>query len=201
MTKIFILLLSILTLKLSAQDIKFNNNFDEQDQHDAFVLLGLQNFKYEMPVAFKGYYFDFIVKEYIEGIEVSSVSQSTRYKNMKQVLQWRPDEKNYTMKIQSLKNDTVETFNVRLPGIGIRAIKLKLKSKRNDYEWQSLINEKTKLIADTEIPILSFSSGPSNPDRPNLIVHCELPDNNYINWYNNLKVKHFFVMLIKVTKQ
>ncbi len=186
--------------QLKSQDIKYSHNFDTNDQTDAFTLLGISNFKFEMPVAFKGYYFDFIIKEYLDGVEINSIRQSTRFAEMKQVLQWRTELNEYTMKIQSLKNDTVETFNVRLPGIGLRGLKLKLKMKRHVYEWQPLVNEKTKLIEDTEIPILTFSSDPSIPSRPNTAVHCELPNYNYTDWNTKLKVKHFFVMAIKVTK-
>lgn len=200
MRQTILLLLTILMLQLKSQDIKYSNSFDDNDETDAFTLLGIRNFKFEMPVVFKGYYFDFIIKEYFDGVEISSLSQSTRFAEMKHVLQWRTEFDGYTMKIQSLKNDTVETFNVRLPGVGLRGLKLKLKLKRNEYAWMPLINEKTKLIENTEIPILTFSSDPSNPSRPNTAVHCELPDYNYKDWYTKLKARHFFVMLIKVTK-
>jgi hypothetical protein len=57
-----------------------------------------------------------------------------------------------------------------------------------------------KLTADTEIPFLAFSSGPADPAKPNVVVYCVLPDSNYSEWYNKLKVQHFFVFIIKATK-
>jgi hypothetical protein len=193
-------LLTFISLQLISQNITFSDDLNKDDISDAFTALGLKNFKYEMPKEFKGYYFDFIVKEYFEGKEISFSQQSVRYATMKKVLQWPAPASKYTLKVQTLRNDTIETFNIRLPGISLRNVPLKLKAKRNAYGWQSLIDDKVKLTADTEIPFLAFSSGPTNPERQNVVVYCELPDSNYMDWYDKLKVQHFFVFIVKVTK-
>lgn len=76
-----------LSLELKSQDIVFDYSYEESDIRDAFTLLGVSNFKYKMPKAFKGFYFDLIVKEYYEGKEIGSTSEAPRFEKMKKVLQ------------------------------------------------------------------------------------------------------------------
>lgn len=200
MKKLFFFLL--LNHCLCAQDIVFTNDYDKSDIQDAFTLMSIHNFKYKMPEEFKGYYFDLIIKEYYEGKEISIVSQSKRFENMRHVLLWNKETPEYTLKLQSInKNDSIEKFNVRLPTVGLRGRELKMKLPRNEYGWETLINEKTKLIADTEIPILTFSSMPQNEARPNVAVYCELADKagDYKEWYTKFKVKHCYILLVKVS--
>jgi hypothetical protein len=78
----------------------FSDKLDENDISDAFTLLGLKNFRYKMPKEFKEYYFDFIVKEYFEGKEISSSQQSVRYAAMKEVLQWQIQHLNMFLKFK-----------------------------------------------------------------------------------------------------
>lgn len=203
MKKITFFLLTTVTLGLKSQGVIFASDYDKADLQDAFALLGVSNFKYKMPADFKGDYFDLIIKEYYDGKEISSVSQAKRFETMRQVLQWKKENAEYTLKIQSTKlNDTVEIFNARMPGIGLRGRELKLKLPRKEYGWETLINEKTKLIADVETPILTFATQPSNDARPNTAVYCELSadGNNYKDWYNKYKLKHYFVIFVKATK-
>ena len=203
MKKIILLLLTTVTLGLKSQDVVFASDYDKSDLQDAFTLLGVSNFKYKMPADFKGFYFDLIIKEYYDGKEVSSVSQAKRFETMRHVLQWKKENAEYTLKIQSTKlNDTIETFNARMPGIGLRGRELKLKLPRKEYGWETLINEKTKLTADIETPILTFATQPSNDARPNTAVYCELSTdgNNYKEWYNKYKLKHYYVICVKATK-
>lgn len=203
MIKTAFVFLFALTIQLRSQEIQFTYDYDKSDIQDAFTLLGVSNFKYRMPVAFKGSYFDLIIKEYYEGKEIASVSQAKRFENMRRVLQWKKESPEYVLKIQSIKaNDSIETFNARMPGVGLRGRELKLKLPRNEYSWETLINEKTKLTPDTEIPILTYSSEPSNHERSNTAVYCELSTdgNNYKEWYNKYKIKHYFVLCVKVTK-
>jgi len=205
MKKIIIIsALTILTFQMNAQSINFSYNYDSSDVQDAFTLLGIQNFKYQMPSEFKGYYFDLIIKEYFEGKEISSTSQSNRFKNMKQVLYWEKAKNEYVLKIQSLKqNDSIEKFNARMPGIGLRGLELKLKLPRNNYDWATLTNDTSKVSVNSELPILTFSSLPSNSKRPNIAVFCELAnssqENKYLDWYSKFKIKHCFIIFIKVT--
>ena len=203
MKKIIFLLSTVLTIQLKSQDIVFASDYDKSDLQDAFTLLGVSNFKYKMPANFKGFYFDLIIKEYYEGNEISLVSQAKRFETMRQVLQWKKENAEYTLKILSTKrNDTIETFNARMPGIGLRGRELKLKLPRHEYGWETLINEKTKLTADTETPILAFATQPSNDSRPNTAVYCELSTDgkNYKDWYNKYKLKHYYIICVKVTK-
>ena len=202
---ITIFLMTILALRVQCQEIKFLYDYDKSDIRDAFTLLGVSNFKYQMPSEFRGCYFDLIIKEYYEGKEISSVSQAKKLISSRQVLLWKKETEEYILKIQSAKlNDTVETFNARMPGIGLRGRKLILKLPRHEYGWETLINDSTKLILDTEIPILTFASDPSNESRPNIAVYCELSGSaqeyKYKDWYDKFKVKHYFVLLVKVNK-
>ncbi len=203
MKKIIFLLLTIVTHSIKAQDIVFKSDYNQSDLNDAFTLLGVHNFKYQMPVEFKGFYFDLIIKEYYEGKEIASLSQAKRFETMRQVLLWKKENADYTLKIQATKlNDTIEIFNARMPGIGLRGRELKLKLPRHEYSWETLINEKTQLTEDLEIPILTFATQPSNDARPNTAVYCELSadGNNYKSWNNKYKLKHYYVICIKVTK-
>lgn len=204
MRKLFILLLSVLTLHLKSQDIVFESDFDKADIQDAFTLLGVSNFKYKMPADFKGYYFDLTVKEYYDGKEVSVVTHTKKFESMRKVLQWKPETPEYILKLQSTKlNDSIETYNVKMPGIGLRGKQIKLRRPRSEYGWETLIDEKTKLSADTETPILTYATEPSNDERPNVAVYCELAKdrNIYKEWYSKYKIKHYFVLFITVTKK
>jgi hypothetical protein len=183
------------------QEITFSNKYDEKDLTESLEMLGLKIFKYEMPKSLKGCYFDFIIKEYYEGVEISSVNYSDKFSKMKQVLLWQNNLDNYTLKIQTLKNDTVETFNARLPGMGVKNYGLRLKMNRREYAWESLFYKTKKIELDAEIPLLAFATNPENEQRPNLAVYCELEGNNYKDWYAKLKVKHYFVFLTRVTKK
>lgn len=89
-----------------------------------------------------------------------------------------------------------------MPGIGLRGRELKLKLPRSEYGWTTLIDKKTKLIADTETPILTFATTPLNDKRPNVAVFCELSAHrdNYKEWYNTHKVKHCYIICVKATK-
>jgi hypothetical protein len=191
------------TLGLKSQDIVHEYDYDKSDLQDAFTLLGVSNFKYKMPADFKGFYFDLIIKEYYDGKEISFVSKAKGYETRRQFLQWKKENPEYTLKIQSTKlNDTTETFNARMPAVGLRGNRLKLKLPRHEYGWETLINEKTKLTADVETPILTFASEPTNDARPNTAVYCELSTdgNNYKDWYNKYKIKHYYVIFVKATK-
>ena len=204
MRKIIILLLSISTLNLKSQDIVFESDFDKSDIQDAFTLLGVSNFKYKMPVEFKGYYFDLTVKEYYDGKEVNVVSHTKKLESMRKVLQWKSETEEYTLKLQSIKfNDSIETYNVKMPRISLRGKQLKLRYPRNEYGWETLIDEKTKLSAEIEMPILTYATEPSNEERPNVAVYCELAEdrNVYKEWYSKYKIKHYFVFLITVSKK
>ena len=106
----------------------------------------------------------------------------------------------YTMKFHTLKNDSIEKFNTRLPGMGIKNYSLKIKLKRSEYDWQSLFYKDKKIELDKEIPLLTLATNPENEERPNLAVFCELEKYNYKDWYQKLKVKHYFVILTKITK-
>lgn len=201
--KKILFLLTILTSQLKSQDIVYEYDYDKSDLQDAFTLLGVSNFKYKMPADFKGFYFDLIIKEYYDGKEISVVSKAKGFETRRQRLQWQKENPEYTLKIQSAKlNDTTEIFNARMPAVGLRGNKLKLKMPRNEYGWETLINEKTKLIVDLETPILTFTSEPSNDARPNIAVYCDLSadGNNYKEWYNKYKVKHYYVIFIKATE-
>jgi hypothetical protein len=196
-------LFSLLYFPLSSQEVEFSYDYDKSDIQDAFTLLGIRNFKYQMPAEFKGYYFDLIIKEYYEGKEINSISQAKRFENMRQVLQWKKENPEYILKIQTKKiSDSIETFNARMPGIGLRGRELKLKFPWQEYDWETLINEKTKLNSDIETPILTYSTQPINDSRPNVAVYCELsPDkNNYKGWYEKFQMKHYFVLCVKATK-
>lgn len=186
-----------------AQKIKFSQEYNDADIQDAFTLLGVQNFKFTMPTEFKACYFDLIVKEYFEGKEINITSQFDRLKKMKQVLFWSKEKEEYVLKVQSIKhNDSIEKFNVRMPAIGLRGIELKLKSPRSNYDWAALTNDTTVFSTEKGIPILTFSSTPSNARRPNTAVYCELAnssqDQQYLNWYNTFKIKHCYIIFIKV---
>lgn len=203
MNKFFWPLLILLTFQLRSQEIQFSYDYDKSDIQDAFRLLGIYNFKYQMPAEYKGFYFDLIIKEYYEGKEIASVSQAKRFENMRHVLMWDKTIPIYTMKIQCNKaSDSLEIFNARMPQIGLKARELKLKFPRREYGWETLIDKKTKLLADTETPILTYATEPVNDSRPNVAVYCELsPDvNNYKEWYEKFKMKHYFVLCVKVTK-
>lgn len=189
---------------LNAQQIKFSYQYDENDVQDAFNLLGVQNFKFNMPTAFRDCYFDLIIKEYFEGKEISVTKQSDRFKNMKQVLLWSKDKEEYVLKIQSLKsNDTTEKFNARMPAIGLRGIELKLKYPRSGYDWAVLTNDTNQNKTQIEIPVLTFSTTPSNARRPNTAVYCELANatqnSQYLNWFETFKIKHCYIIFIKAT--
>lgn len=198
--KLFFLFL-IISVAVKSQQITFSDKFEQSDIEEAFDMLGIKGFKYQMPKELKGHYIDFIVKEYYEGVEVSSVSYSKKFENKKQVMLWPTTLEKYTLKIQTLKNDSVERFNTRLPGMGIKNYGLKLKMNRKEYLWESLFYETKKIELDKEIPLLTFASNPENADRPDLAVYCELPEHGYADWYQKLKVKHYFVILTKVTKK
>jgi hypothetical protein len=203
MHKLFYFFLTTLALQLRSQDIQFSYDYDKSDIQDAFRLLGVSNFKYQMPPEYKEYYFDLIIKEYYEGKEISSTNQAKRFANQPRILYWDKTFAEYTMKIQSTKaNDSIETFRFRMPQASLSG-KLKLKLPRHEYEWETLLDEKTKLTSDTEIPILTFATEPVNDSRPNVAVYCELSQdvNNYKGWYEKFKIKHYYVLCIKVTKE
>ena len=204
MKTIFFLLLTILTLHLKCQDIVFESDFDQSDAKDAFTLLGVSNFKYKMPSEFKGYYFDLTVKEYYDGKEISVVTQTKRFETMRNVLQWKTETPEYTLKLQSTKlNDTIETYNVKMPGISLRGKQIKLRHPRNEYVWETLIDLSTKFSAEIETPVLTFATEPSNEQRPEIAVYCELSKdrNIYKEWYIKYKIKHYFVFFITATKK
>ncbi len=200
MKKVVTLLVLIFSFPVFSQQITFSDKFEEKDYAEAFDMLGIKVFKYQMPEAFKGHYIDLIIREYYDGIEVKSDDYAKRYENKKNILLWQPTANSFTIKIQTLRNDTVETFNTRLPGMGIKNYGLKLKLKRSEYLWEALFSESKKIELDKEIPLLTFATNPENADRPDLAVYCELPNHSYKDWYEKLKVKHYFVILTKVTK-
>ncbi len=192
--------LALLSFGLKSQKITFSDKFEQKDIDEAFDMMGIKVFKYQMPQELKGHYFDLIIKEYYEGVEVSSVSYSKKFESRKQVMFWDTALPSYTMKFQTLKNDSIERFNTRLPGMGIRGYGLKTKLKRSEYDWQSLFYKDKKIELDKEIPLLTLATNPENEERPNLAVFCELEKYSYKDWYQKLKVKHYFVILTKVTK-
>jgi hypothetical protein len=198
-TKLFFLFI-LITLGLQSQQITFSDKFEQKDIDEAFDMMGIKVFKYQMPEELKGHYFDLIIKEYYEGVEVSSVSYSKKFESKKQVMLWDTTFGAYIMKFQTLKNDSVERFNTRLPGMGIRGYGLKTKLKRAEYDWQSLFYKDKKIELDKEIPLLALATNPENDKRPNLAVFCELEKYSYKDWYQKLKVKHYFVILTRVTK-
>lgn len=189
----------VTAMPLRSQTIEASSNYNEKDLTDAFTLLGVRNFKYCMPAAFKGYYFDLIIKEYVDGVAIDSTYKSVSYSKMKHVLMWRPEQKDFCLGIQSLRNDSSEIFNVRLPGLHSRNNRLKLRLNRNEYEWESLTDSQKTIKPGQEIPLLTFSSAPGNKEHPNILKYCELSKTDYRQWYTKYKIRHYFVLLTRIT--
>lgn len=192
------------SLQMRSQELSFSSDYEKSDIQDAFTLLGIENFKYNMPEELKGYYFEVIIREFRHGKEVSLKDHYKRFENMRNVLQWKNENKEYCLKIQTKKNnDSTEIYNLRLPGVGLRNNILKLNYPRSEYGWETLINSKLKLNEETEIPFLTFATEPQNTERPNTAVYCELStsSNDYKNWFTKFKIEHYYVFLLKVTKK
>jgi hypothetical protein len=84
--------------------------------------------------------------------------------------------------------------------MGIRGYGLKLKLPRSEYGWETLFYKDKTIELHKEIPLLTFATSPENEQRPNLAVYCELENYSYKDWYQKLKVKHYFVIMTRVTK-
>ena len=61
MKKVVTLLVLIFSFPVFSQQITFSDKFEEKDYAEAFDMLGIKVFKYQMPEAFKGHYIDLII--------------------------------------------------------------------------------------------------------------------------------------------